>query len=268
MCQAPCPDYSFLNTGTSFYDYREGKQAIATEVNVGALKSWMADSSKGGAINALASYRMGHQLDSIYVDDQRAVSGQLTAVRVSNGAQLPPDGLTVATDLPLYVKGNFNLNNGDTTPGQTDTSKTKPAALVGDAITILSGAWLDSNVGSTPLSSRVPDNTTVNAAFLAGIVQSATVNGTKHYSGGVENFPRFLENWSGKTVTYNGSMVVLFTSQYATNFWVYGSPVYNAPNRRWAFDVNFLKQSGLPPCTPQVRKLVRGQWTVLASSTP
>ena len=45
---------------------------------------------------------------------------------------------------------------------------------------------------------------------MAGIVETAN----NDYSGGVENFPRFLENWSGSTFTYNGSMVVLYLSQF------------------------------------------------------
>ncbi len=35
--------------------------------------------------------------------------------------------------------------------------------------------------------------------------------------------------------------------------------------RKWAFDVNFLDYRKLPPATPQVRKLVRGHWNVVAA---
>src|SRR5690606_2141787 len=99
--------------------------------------------------------------------------------------------------------------------------------LVGDSITILSTAWNDSNANKA-MSHRTASATTVNAAFLAGIVPS---DGT-YYSGGVENFPRFLENWSGRVFTYNGSMVVMYYSAIATAPWG-GSDVYNAPNRNW-----------------------------------
>ena len=186
-------------------------------------------------------------------------------VRVVNGAALPPDGLTVATQLPLYVQGHFNLNNGDTSAGQTNTALTKPASLVGDAITILSSNWNDNDAGTT-LGQRPAVNTTVNAALLGGIVETASVGGTKYYSGGVENFPRFLEDWNNKALTYNGSMVVMFTSQYANTFWKSPGVYYNPPIRDWAFDVNFLDQTKLPPGTPQVRKLYRGQWRVLTAS--
>jgi hypothetical protein len=253
--------YSFVQTNASFYDAREQKWTVTTDINVGALTNWMRSAS-GNPLNQAASSTKGHQLNSIYVDDRRVSPGKLTAVRVSNGQQLPPSGLTVATQLPLYVKGHFNAP--DTTPGLANTANTKPASLVGDAITVLSANWSDA-YGNNALSSRTPVNTTVNAAFLAGIVQPTNTTGTLHYSGGVENFPRFLENWSGYSFTYNGSMVVMFPSQLATNYWVQTGTYYNAPSRKWAFDVNFLDYRRLPPATPQVRKLIRGQWNVVAA---
>ena len=105
----------------------------------------------------------------------------------------------------------------------------------------------------TSLSSRTPANICLNAATLEGIVPSDG----NDYSGGVENFLRLLENWSGYTVAYNGSVVVMFPSQYATHPWSYGS-YYTAPSREWGFDVNFTKDGGLPPLTPQVKATIRG----------
>ena len=259
--------YSFV-TNVAFYDYRERKTVQATEINVGKFNAWLADTSaKGGStLNAKAKLRMSHDLNSAYAIDKRPTTGSSTpAVRITNGEKLPDDGFTVATPAPLYVKGHYNLNNGDKSVGLTNTASTKPAALIGDAVTILSDNWKDSYTSGTSIGSRQPVNTTVNAAILAGIVESQKINGTKYYSGGVENFPRFLEDWGGESLTYNGSMVVMFPSRFATGLWSYGS-TYTAPNRRWAFDFNFLSQDRLPPLTPQVSKLVRGQWRVVASN--
>ena len=256
-------EYTFIRTNASFYDYREGKPVLGTEIDVAKFNKWMTTNNVGMALTS----QRGRALNSVYVNDERNVSGKLTAVRVVNGQTLPAAGLTVVTPRPLYVKGHYNAT--DLAVGSTNTAATKPASLIGDAITVLSGNWSDSYSSGTSLSSRTAANTTVNAAFLAGIVQTTNSAGTKHYSGGVENFPRFLENWSGRTITYNGSMVVMFPSRYATKFWVApGSTVYNAPNRRWAFDSNFLTMTKLPPCTPQVQKLVRGQWMVVAADSP
>jgi hypothetical protein len=94
-----------------------------------------------------------------------------------------------------------------------------------------------------------------------------TVSGS--YSGGVENFPRFLEDWSGKVFTYNGSMVVMYDSVYATGQWGgTGSTIgiYNPPTRNWAFDTNFSNPAKIPPGTPSVRALVRDAWTSIKPS--
>ncbi len=254
--------YSFIQTNATFLDSREGKYTLTTDVNVAALTNWMTGSGAGATLNSYKLSTIGKQINSIYINDKRTGVNKLTVARVTNGRNLPGDGLTVATPLPLYIYGNFNAP--DLTVGSTNTTTSKPSSLVGDAITVLSGNWSDAASANT-MSSRVPANTTVNAAFLAGIVQPTNTTGTLHYSGGVENFPRFLENWSGYNFTYNGSMVVMFPSKYATNYWVQTGTYYNAPNRRWSFDVNFLDYRKLPPATPQVRKLVRGRWNVVAA---
>jgi hypothetical protein len=83
----------------------------------------------------------------------------------------------------------------------------------------------------------------------------------------VENFPRFLEDWSGKMFTYNGSMVVMFPSQFATGFWGGNNNTYSPPNRNWAFDLNFMDATKLPPGTPQVSVMVRGSWAMIPPGT-
>ena len=127
------------------------------------------------------------------------------------------------------------------------------------AITVLSSAWQDSYDSSTSLGSRNATPTTVNAAALEGIVQSTKAGSTKKYSGGLENFMRLLEQWSGQTLTYNGSIVVLFESKYATNSW--GTSYYGVPVRQWGFDLNFSKGAEyLPPLTPTVKYIYRRTW--------
>jgi len=252
--------YTFLTTNAAFYDYREGKSVLATEFDVGKFSAWMTTNPYAISLNL----SRGRVLNSIYVDDNRDAAGRLTAVRVVNGQTLPPSGLTIASARPLYVKGNFNV--ADLTVGSTNTSMTKPASLVGDSLTILSANWSDDWNASTPLFDRSAANTTINAAILAGIVPTTNTAGIKHYSGGVDNFPRLLENWHGVALTYNGSMVVLFPSRYATSYWVEDT-YYLAPARKWNFDRNFLSWDKLPPGTPLLQKLVRGRWTVLAADS-
>lgn len=242
---------AFVSTNASFYDYREAKTIKSTQIDVGKLSTWFQGQ------NAVKG------LSSVYVADLRTQNSSTEpAVRIVDGQTLPSSGLTIATPDPLYVMGNYNVD--PSAVGTSNTSKSKPAALIADSINVLSGSWNDSN-GSSSLSSRTATDTTVNAAFLAGIVPS----GNGYYSGGVENFPRFLENWSGRTFTYNGSMVVMFPSEIGTGVWkgtgsLYN--IYNPPTRNWNFDLNFSDPTKLPPLTPAVRTAIRGAWASIPAS--
>lgn len=249
---------NFVSLNKSFYDAREQQTIRATEIDLAKFNTWNANPT-----NVLKTV-LQRDISSIYVADLRTqTTGTKPGIRLVNGATLPPLGLTVATPAPLYVKGNYNATGSAV--GSSNTTNTKPAALIADAVNILSANWNDAN-GAVALSSRNAANTTVNAAFLAGIVET----GNGYYSGGVENFPRFLENWSGKVFTYNGSMVVLYRSKIATAPWrgtgnLYN--VYNPPNRNWYFDSNFLDPTKLPPLSPSVRALIRGKWAMAAPNT-
>lgn len=270
--------YSFV-TNVQYYDYREYDTVQAVQVNVTALSTWLTNASATGgkSINTTSFADKGNGIRSIYVYNKVPLtSSQLPAVRLVNGAQLPSttdpagsgrttSGLTVTTPQPLYVEGNYNVqtatSSANASAGTTNTANTYPAALLGDAITVLSSSWSDNNTSSTTLSSRTPSATTINAATLEGIVVSTNSN----YSGGVENFLRLEEDWSagsGVTLQYNGSIVVMFPSQYATNFWPgTGNNFYNAPTRHWAFDLNFTNPNKLPPLTPKIYRIIRSTWS-------
>jgi hypothetical protein len=177
---------------------------------------------------------------------------------LTNGATLPANGLSVVTPDPAYIVGNWNIstNNVNFVSNSYNTADTLPSAIYADAVTILSPAWSPKTNISQSGVSQTATADTVNAAILTGIVPS---NGS-YYSGGVENFPRFQENWSGVNFWYNGSMVEMFTSQIANYPWPGTGTVYNPPTRNWAFDTNFDDPSQLPPLTPKVIYLNRARW--------
>jgi len=280
--------YSFV-TNDIFYDWREGwnggsgvnsgkgKAVQAVQIDLQYFNAWLAGSNYNGSTGAYVSTNVNggqsfnqqcqlsshksHPIDSIYIWNDVPLTGTtLPAVRVVNGGMLPPNtlgrGFTVATAMPLYVWGNYNASNtAGSSLGQTSDTYTWPAAFMADAITILSTNWNDATTSKNP----TPGATTVNAAMLEGIVQSTTNSGV--YSGGLENFLRLLESWSSSIpLTYNGSIVVMFPSQYATNSWLATGNYYNAPKRNWAFNTNFVQQAGLPPLTPQAKGVIRASW--------
>ena len=239
---------TFVSIDNNFYDAREGKTVKPIDLNIENLVAW-------GRTNT-------HLLNpsSVYVDDRRTPltlsASDLGAVRVFKGATLPLNGLTVATGRPLYVQGDYNSDSANR--GTANTSLTEPASLVADAITILSDGWTDPN-STSPVGSRLAEDTTVNAAFLTGVVETTL----GQYSGGMENFPRFLETWGSVKFTYNGSMIKMFPSLYATNAWENNNNIYKPPTRNWALDTNFRDPLKLPPKTPRVLKVFRHQWATL-----
>jgi len=251
----------FVSTANSFWDAREGKTVLPIDIDIGALKSWSETNSNLRPALIAANLSSSYIMNSIYIVDNRTLLGtSLGAVRVWNGLQLPMNGLTVATGRPLYVWRDYNTDAA--TKGTSNTSTTHPASLVADAITILSDAWQD-NYGNSLHDATA---TTVNAALLTGVVETTL----GQYSGGMENFPRFLETWTGIPFTYNGSMVKMFPSLYATNFWSgvnMTTTYYHPPVRNWAYDANFDDSTKLPPHTPQLQKVIRGQWATVPPGT-
>jgi hypothetical protein len=178
-------------------------------------------------------------------------------------------GLTVVSPNPVYIQGDYNTGrdySGTTTPPSNNSTSDPtqptvanytraPCSVLADAVTILSNSWLDSNAGSTPVAS----NTTVNTAIISGIVPTNAYGGG-NYSGGAENFPRFLEAWDGKKFTYYGSMVELYKSQQSIAIWQYAG-VYGAPDRQWYFDNKF--KTTPPPGSLMLYSYVKGKWSVL-----
>lgn len=153
-------------------------------------------------------------------------------VRLVNGSALPGK-LTVVSENSVYIKGDFNTVNK------------QGAAVIADAVNLLSNAWNDTKTSSSGLPAA--SNTTYNVAIITGNTATA-LNGA--YNGGLENLPRFHENWSGRTCQIRGSFVNAWRSKYATGNWAIGGKYYQAPNRNWNYDTAFNTVANLPPFTP------------------
>jgi len=75
----------FVSTNSSFTDNRESKVVQPVDVDIGALTAWSATNT------TVRTALGGRDVSSIYVLDRRNLgAGQLGAVRVENGLQLPP----------------------------------------------------------------------------------------------------------------------------------------------------------------------------------
>ena len=274
---------SFLSLTNKFTDKREYQtNFFVTQIDINNLRSWLTTDPY-----VTAKFSGGIYPTILYVADQRNVgTNKLSAVRLVNGARLPYNnkiGFSVATPNPLYVKGPYNVtadgvNYAYTPDSTTNTGTTVPAALLCDAITILSSSFNDSTsagaAGNACTTGTVGSNT-VNAAVVTGNVPSTGTTETT-FSGGVHNLMRMLEDWNGDKLILNTSIVVLWASQMATNqfrnpiSWPNTPPVnpyYNPPTRQWGFDPNFYNPSLQPPGVPSALVPVRFNWTVPPPNT-
>lgn len=246
-----------ITTNVAIQDQREATAVRLASVNVGALTAALPSAK---VLYIKDTTPNGQTVSSKIGGTGTTVSTTQRAIRLTNGAVLPSGGLTLVSVNPVYIQGNYNTGSG-TVPSNsgTFTSPTssgytrRGAAVMADAITVLSPSWNDSNSGLA-ISNRTATSATVNAALVTGHVPSA--NG--EYSGGGENFVRFLEDWKTANFCYYGSMVQLFKSKTAVGPWTGAGSVFKAPlNSRYFYDTNFGTSS--PPGNLQIASYLQQQ---------
>jgi hypothetical protein len=248
-------NFPFLTLTNVFVDQRENKTSLVADIDVNLYRIWAQTNAPAQAKTLTPTI--------LYVANNRTYnSSQLPVVRLRNARELPWNaglGFTVATRNPLYVLGHYNCPN-DADLGNTNLSSSTPAALMADALTILSTNWNDA-LSSGSYTARDAGDTTINAAIITGNRPSS---GTSFYtfSGGVANLPRLLEDWQTvpggqRTLTLNTSLACLFSSSIATNqyrnpgnYGLANAPYFDPPKRQFNFDLRFRDVSRLPPGTP------------------
>lgn len=184
-------------------------------------------------------------------------------------------GLTVAAENPVYVQGDYNNPGAPATctsftqcfPNPDAAGGGVPASVAADAVTVLSNAWND--VGSFlypycisgTCGRTASTQTTYRMAVVAGKAigfpnPSGTTTDTGS-DGGVHNFIRYIEDWSGSNLWYTGSFVALYYNHQAVGtFKCCSGDVYGIPaTRNDQFDSSFLNPTDLPPRTPMLRNV-------------
>jgi hypothetical protein len=204
--------------------------------------------------------------------DDALVDKNKNAIILTNGSDISRElnyrdaekGLIVATNLPLYIKGDFNLHTQEefntplnSTWGNFYTrsdrnpnfacrpndpklkingvdscpigDKWRSAAVISDSITLLSN-----NYRSLPPSPAADTTTTYNAILVSGDTEQC---GTGKC--GLEDYVRFPENWNGKTAKISGIFMQQKKSIYDTSYTLNSPP----PIRNWSYDVGILRQS-------------------------
>jgi PilX N-terminal len=237
----------------------------------GVLDTWGAANVGDGfrVLTTAAGYPYVN-VDCLNQGRMNRVTGARHVLRLIDGAvgNLPLSnkggGFTVAAENPVYIFGDYNAGKGQ---GVADAPIVhSPAAILADAVTMLSNSWNDINDMTNPSNAwnRSGSTTYYRTAVAGGKnIAFANTTGANNQSfgsdGGVHNFLRYVEDWgtSGSTLWYSGSMVSLYPSQYATGVYKFGATaVYNAPNRKYSFDTLFLNPANLPPGTPMFQDVV------------
>jgi type II secretory pathway pseudopilin PulG len=268
----------FLTLTNKFYDQREEKTNVTTQIDVGKYATWLSTNSQ---IAAKFPSGSGAYPTILYVSDRRTTNAnQLTVIRITNGIAPPVNGglgFTLATANPLYVWGNYNQTNASLLGTTNTSSGTVPCALMSDALTVLSSAWKDADSTKTTTyhgsNNRRAVNTTINAAIVTGVVPSTP----SAESGGVHNLPRLLEDWlypSQDKLALNTSILCLFRSAQATspfrhpaNYQEPCDPYYDPPKRQFNFDRNFELAHRQPPGMPCALVAYRLTWKIPPPNT-
>jgi len=252
-----------------FYNWREHKWMFLLNINLHDLLLW--NQSNGAPLFDPADVSDGGLVIYASVEGPDSAGINNYGVRLFGSAGLPfppsggdPTGVTLVSDQAAYVAGDYNRGplGGGGLPKQ-------PAAVIADSLNLLSNNYFTADptytCGATVSNdcqsnrsltdaSRRGANTTMNTAFLAGVDNTTPGN----YNGGLENYPRFHEDWGGFALAYRGSFVSLGTPAHVSGNWcetggssVSGCNIYNPPLRNWDYDPDFNDVKNIPPLTPR-----------------
>jgi hypothetical protein len=283
------------NVTSGMYDQRQAAGVNLVQIDMGALNAALAvtanvaGNNPANAIKDTSNNVWGNGANgwngAIYVDVVEPTTPgpgvTQTGVILTNGTVPPGNslipttntvkGLTVATNAPVYVLGNFNAD-GTITAGATGSATMPddgnissagletPTAIYADAITLLSPDYFKTNSSTHNVASSNDNSSSayksysnvnpgasgsieVAAAMVTGLV---TTDSTAS-SGGVHNLPRFLESW-GNTVSIRGSLIAMYNSKTAIGKW--STAYYGPPPRVWGYDKLF-QNGNFPPKTPR-----------------
>ena len=237
----------------------------STVLNLGLLKG-----QKIGDTTPSQEYLIPNSGIIYATRDDALVGKNKNAIILTNGSDISREssyrdaekGLIVATNLPLYIKGDFNLHTQEefntplnSTWGNFYTrsdrnpnfacrpndpklkingvdscpigDKWRSAAVISDSITLLSNSY--TNTGTTAA------DTTYNAILVSGNTENCSL--TQKCS--LEDYVRFPEDWNGKTAKISGIFMQQKKSIYDTSC----PPNSTPPIRNWSYDVGILRQS-------------------------
>lgn len=262
-----------LISDTTFFDIRENKTVIATQIDLNLLRHGTWSLSLGFPYDCVGSgTAYGGPLSVILFSDKRTLADTVHfvhALRITGGSNLQTP-LTIFSENPVYIYGDYNVGGGTAQPIQ-------PALIVADAITFLSSAWDDNHSKDTILANRLAftGTSTINASLIGGLAQPS-----REYDGTTLSNPkpmpinrmlRLLESYNTTTrlLRLNGSIAALWMSRNAPGFTTYttaqAARICAPPAANYWQPDALLRQfvsdaSNMPPNCPQIDFYERLGW--------
>jgi hypothetical protein len=232
-----------------------GETPYSLGIPTGALAPYDASARPWISIPIQPQARVNRQI--LFRRALKLINGGINNVSGTLVNNLPDSGLTVAAENAVYVQGNYNAISNDTL-----SEPNRPAAVIADAVTLLSNDWKDVTSFKFPndMASRPALTTGYRFAMVSGRSRPFTRPGWGPQAlwgtdGGVHNFMRMLEDWSSDATYYRGSMVSLYYSRQLVGTFKLNNNVYKQGTRNFDFDDDFLTPSLLPPGTPMFRDI-------------
>ena len=260
----------------------DGQQALP--VNLCSTDASLIGTALGGG------FKVPDCADYVTVDpntNKQRLLAYPNAIRVYNSTTLNKailtQGLTIATNLPMYQLGNFNKESDPTDASDPVNADRVAALLASDMFYLQSNSWRDTaSEWSSPLTDfssggptriRIASSTTVVAALLSGWTRQRnpnwqTAGGQPEYSVGANAFTGPMEDWqsSGAVQKIRGSIAIGYHPVYTQHGAIDFNPssraaiagrsaqhqpaTYLAPFRDWSYDQNFIFLDRQPPGTP------------------
>ncbi len=279
-----------LDSGEDVIDFGWGPGGVSKK---GTLQKNLLELPPVGASFSVGSDRLARALTVLqrpvtyFRRSARLFNAETLSISGASGKLSPTKGITFASENMVYVWGNYNTSGVSSIPSGGSTLNNGgylgpqiPSSIVCDAFFPLSKTWFDALPAMRPEGSgdarnmlgteyRMADEGSITTsqatAVRAGVIGGTTISAMSgspgrdaagdRRSGGIVNYPRFLELWglngNIKTWSYTGSFVALFHSTQALAQWENNtSVIYMPPRRNWSFDETFLVPNKIPPGTP------------------
>lgn len=251
---------------------------LCTDGTSGVFASSTGSSAQKSLNNTIAEAPFSHtscaryrdstdaDFDPDVVADQRLYA-RPNALRIHNGRHIDravfPRGLTIATNLPTYLLGDYNSTSvpadrpADARSIITTTVEWRPALVAADTIAYQSSNWSDeSALWNVPINTsntnrqRDAGPTTYTFQALSGWLESDGRGNRDE----VTYFTRLLEYWgaAGASRTERGSRVIGFASSFGLRFdWNGESNSDNNTGKVGAYDYNLDLPENQPPGSPR-----------------